>query len=175
MSSHHYPAKTVMGDYIRGGIGVAVCGGLLAATQNFTVFHYLLVAGLLLFGGFAFRTWQRHQTAYELSDEGIWANGPMSKVVRWSEITDIHLKYYSTRKDRKEGWFQLTLRGGTGKISIDSNLEGFDTILAACARIFRVNRLELSESTAENFTVAGFPVQADAAAESTNKNNAEEE
>ena len=175
MSNHRYLTKTVTGDYIRSGIGVVVCGALLVATQSFTIFHYLIVAGLLLFGGFAFRTWQRHQTEYELSDDGIWANGPFGKALRWSEIADIRLKYFSTRKDRKEGWFQLTIKSSAGKISVDSDLEGFDSILRACVPIVRINLLELSESTAENFAAAGFPVQAAAAGGTTSKSEPEEE
>jgi hypothetical protein len=175
MSSHRYPTKTVIGDYIRGGIGVAVTGSLLVAAQDIGVFHYILMAGTALFGGFAFRTWRRHQTSYELSEEGIWANGPLGKALRWSEITDIRLKYFSTRKDRKEGWFQLTVQGAAGKISLDSDLEGFDAFLEACAPVFRVNQLELSEPTAENFAAAGFPARADAAGETTPENITEEE
>ena len=175
MNSHRYPTKTLTGDYIRGGIGVVVTGSLLVAVQNFNVFHYILLAGVALFGGFVFRTWQRHQTSYELSEEGIWANGPLGKAIRWSEITEIRLKYFSTRRDRKEGWFQLTVKGAPGKISIDSDLEGFDAFLEACAPVVRVNQLELSEPTAENFAAAGFPVRADAAGGSTCTSTTEEE
>jgi hypothetical protein len=174
MSSHRYPQKTLTGDYIRGGIGVVVTGALLVATQNFTSFHYILVAGLILFGGFAFRTWLRYRTSYEISEEGLWANGPLGKAVRWPEITDIRLRYFSTRRDRREGWFQLTVRGGSVKFSIDSDLEGFDEFLRACVPVIRANRLELSEPTTENFDAAGFPVRADAAGESKRKSTTEE-
>lgn len=175
MSSHRYPTKAMTGDYIRGGIGVVVSGSLLVMAREIGVFHYILMGGVVLFGGFALRTWLRHQTSYELSEEGIWANGPLSKALRWSEITDIRLKYFSTRRDRREGWYQLTVRGAAGKISVDSDLEGFDAILGACASIIRVNQLELSESTSENFTSAGFPVRADAAGGAMSKSTTEEE
>jgi hypothetical protein len=163
MSSHRYPKKVLTGDYIRGGIGFAVCASLLVAARDFGVFHYIVLAGAALFGGFILRTWQRHMTSYELSEEGIWANGPLGKAIRWSEISDIGLKYFSTRRDRKEGWFQLTVRGRPRKISVDSDLDGFEEVLRACTPIFAANRLELSESTAENFAAAGFPVPTEAA------------
>ena len=175
MSSHRYPTKAMTGDYIRGGIGVVVTASLLVAVQDFNVFHYIVLAGLALFGGFVFRTWQRHKTSYEVSEEGVWANGPLGKAIRWSDITEIRLKYFSTRRDRKEGWFQLTVKGPPGKISMDSDLEGFDAFLQACVPVIHANRLELSEPTAENFTAAGFPVRADAAGGSMTTNTTEEE
>jgi hypothetical protein len=175
MSSHRYPKKVLTGDYIRGGIGFVACGSLLVAVQDFGILHYFLMAGAALFGGFAFRTWRRHQTTYELSEEGIWANGPLGSALRWSEIADIRLKYFSTRRDRKEGWFQLTIKGGPGKISLDSDLEGFDAFLQACVPVIRDNQLELSEPTTKNFAAAGFPVRADAAGGSTTTSTTEEE
>jgi hypothetical protein len=175
MSSYRYTTKTLTGDYIRGGIGVVVTGSLLVAVQDFNVFHYVVIAGLALFGGFTFRTWQRHKTSYELSEEGIWANGPLGKALRWTEITGIRLKYFSTRRDRKEGWFQLTVVGAPGKVSVDSDLDGFDAFLQACVPVIHANQLELSEPTTENFAAAGFPVRADAAGESTSTSTTEEE
>lgn len=175
MSSHRYPTKVLTGDYIRGGIGFAVCASLPVAAREISVLHYIVIAGALLFGGFLFRTWQRQMTSYELSEEGIWANGPLGKAIRWSEISEIKLKYFSTRRDRKEGWFQLTVMGPPGKVSVDSDLDAFDGFLRACAPIFKANRLELSESTAENFAAAGFPVRADAAGGTTRTRTTEEE
>jgi hypothetical protein len=161
MSSHRYPIKAVIGDYIRGGIGVAVAGSLLVAVKDIGVFHYIIMVGGVLFGGFVVRTWLRHQSSYELDEIGIWTKGPLGKAIPWSEVTEIGLKYFSTRRDRKEGWFQLTINGPAGKISVDSDLQGFDAFLLACVPIFRVNHLELSEPTAENFAAAGFPVRVD--------------
>ncbi|MDA0340635.1 MAG: hypothetical protein O3B74_03450 [Proteobacteria bacterium] len=175
MTNHRYAMKTLRGDYIRGGIGVAVTGSLLVGATTVTIFQYLLTAAALLFVGFVLRTWLRHRTVFELSEEGVWANGPMGKALRWSEITEIRLRYFSTQRDRKNGWFQLTLKSPAGKVSVDSGLDGFDAVLEATASAIRVNQLEISESTAENFAAAGFPVRAAAAPESTQKDTTGEE
>jgi hypothetical protein len=175
MTSHRYPMKTLRGDYIRGGIGVVVTGSLLVGATTVTIFQYLLAAAAILFAGFVLRTWLRHRTVFELSEEGIWANGPMGKALRWPEITEIGLRYFSTQRDRKNGWFQLTLKNTNGKVSVDSGLDGFETVLEATASVIRISQLELSESTAENFAAAGFPVRAVAAPESTQKDTTGEE
>lgn len=161
MTSYRYPMKSLIGDYIRGGGGLLITGGLLLAATMLTIFQYLFAAAAILFAGFVFRTWQRHQTVFELTDEGLAANGPFGKKLRWAEINEIRLRYFTTRRDRKEGWFQLTVLGDGGKVSIDSSLEGFEALLSRCAETIRRNQLELSDATAENFAAAGFPVRGD--------------
>jgi hypothetical protein len=175
MTSHRYPMKTLRGDYIRGGIGVAVTGSLLVGATTVTIFQYLLAAAALLFAGFVLRTWLRHRTVFELSEEGIWANGPMGKALRWPEITEIGLRYFSTQRKGKNGWFQVTLKSPDGKVSMDSGLDEFNTVLEATASAIRANQLEVSELTATNFAAAGFPVRAVTAPESAQKDATGEE
>ena len=162
MESYRYPTKSLIGDYIRGGGGLFVTGGLLLAATMLTIFQYLFALAAILFAGFIFRTWQRHQTIFELSDEGLRANGPFGKALRWTEITDVRLRYFTTRRDREEGWFQLTVKSGGQSVSVDSSLDGFESLLGRCAETARRNQLELSDSTAENFIAAGFPVRGEA-------------
>ncbi len=49
------------------------------------------------------------------------------------------LAYYSTRRDRRDGWMQLELRAGASTIRLDSRIDGFAELveraaLAAAAR-----------------------------------------
>ena len=68
------------------------------------------------------------------------------------------LKYFSTRRDRKAGWYQLTLSDGIVKITIDSELMGFDTVMKICSDVVIQKRLTVSETTSENFASSGFPL-----------------
>ena len=154
----HYPLKTLAGDYLRGGFGFVVTGGLVAFASMMTWIQYLFAVAAIMFAGFLFRTWQRHRTRYMLDDTGIRADGPFGRAIRWSEIIDLRLRYFSTRRDRKSGWFQLTIHDSSGRMSVDSNLDGFDQVLQRCAKAARANRLQLRESTAENFAAAGCPI-----------------
>ena len=154
----HYPVRTLIGDYLRGGFGFAVTASFVGFATMLTVIQYIFIAAAIMFAGFLFRTWQRHQTRYELDDIGIRAIGPFGKAIPWSEVRDIRLRYFSTRKDRKSGWFQLTLRGSGRGISVDSNLDGFDLVLERCVRVTAENRLDLREATIENFAAAGHPI-----------------
>ena len=160
MATHHYPAKALIGDYVRGLTGVLVTGGLLGFATIITVVQYLFAVAALLFAGYLFRTWQRHRTSVTLDDTGIIAKGPFGTAIRWPDISDVRLRYFSTRRDRKSGWFQLNIRSAAGRISIDSALSDFDEVLASCAAAARNNRLELSDVTCANFAAAGHPVDA---------------
>lgn len=155
----HYPVKTLIGDYLRGGIGLAATGGLVGFASMITVIQYIIAAAAIMFAGFLLRTWQRHRTHYVLDDIGVQAIGPFGRAIRWSDISGLGLRYFSTRRDRKDGWFQLTIRGGFTKMSIDSNLDGFDEVLRRCAIASHNNGLELKDGTVENFAAAGFPVR----------------
>ena len=76
-------------------------------------------------------------------------------------VIDIRLRYFSTRKDRtgESGWFELTIRDPKSKISIDSTINGFEQIMQNCLDIIHQNKLTPSETTVENFSSAGFPLQ----------------
>ncbi len=154
-----YPMKSLLGDYLRGGVGLAAACGLLAGATMLTAFQYILIAAALLFAGYVLRTWVRHRTVYALSEEGLRADGPFGRAVRWADLRDARLRYFAIRRDRKSGWLQLTLKTADAKLSVDSELDGFDAVLERAALAVRRNGLELSDPMAENFATAGFPVR----------------
>ena len=159
MSEHRYPGRSLVGDYLRGGIGLVITCALLAMADMLSVFQYIMIALALLFAGFVLRTLQRHLTVYSVSETGVRARGPLGREIAWSELADLRLRYFATRRDRKSGWFQLTLRGNGGRLSMDSELDGFDTVLEHAADAARRNRLALSDATTENLASTGFAVE----------------
>ena len=153
--------NTLRGDYLRGAIGLFVTVGLLIAATKITIFQYLFSAGALLFFGYYLTTAQRHLTTFSFSNDTFQANGPLGKNISLPAVIDIRLRYFSTRKDRtgEGGWFELTIRDPKSKISVDSTINGFDQIMQHCVDIIHQNKLAPSETTIENFSSAGFPLQ----------------
>src|SRR3546814_11929791 len=48
----------------------------------------------------------------EVGDRGIVARGPLGGAIAWPDLEDLRLRYYSTRRDRTQGWMHMTLKGG---------------------------------------------------------------
>jgi len=156
MSIHRYSAKSLLPDYLRGGAGVVIgIGGWLLAP---TAPHVIVIFGglTLLFLLFTMRTVARQQAWVELTDESLSIGRRRQTVLRWSELSHVKLRYYSTRRNRSGGWMTLKLAtAGTG-ISVDSNIDGFDAIAARAARAVTDNRLTTDNATLANFAALGL-------------------
>ena len=151
-----YSRKSISGDYIRAIIGLVITGGLLLAATKITIFQYIFAAGALLFFGFLLRTFLRQFSSFVVTKQDLKRVGLFKRSLSWDQLNNVTLKYFSTRRDRKAGWYQLTLSDGIVKISIDSELMGFDTVMKTCADVVIQKRLIVSETTSENFASSGF-------------------
>ena len=63
--------------------------------------------------------------------------------------------YFSTRRDHREGWLELTLGFDGGRVSVDSRLRGFDQLLDRALVAARANAVELSMATRRNLDWLG--------------------
>ena len=151
-----YSRKSISGDYIRAIIGLVITGGLLLAATKITIFQYIFAAGALLFFGFLIRTFLRQFSSFVVTEQGLKRVGLFKRSLSWDQLNNVTLKYFSTRRDRKAGWYQLTLSDDIVKITIDSELMGFDTVMKICADVVIQKRLTVSETTSENFASSGF-------------------
>ena len=151
-----YSRKSISGDYIRAVTGLVITGGLLLAATKITIFQYIFAAGALLFFGFLLRTFLRQFSSFVVTKQDLKRVGLFKRSLSWDQLNNVTLKYFSTRRDRKAGWYQLTLSDGIVKISIDSELMGFDTVMKICADVVIQKRLTVSETTSENFASSGF-------------------
>ena len=68
----------------------------------------------------------------------------------WSELSRFRLRYFSTRRDGKKGWFELTLQAGDSKIVTESTLEGFDDLLEIARDWAKDNQLLVDDITRTN-------------------------
>jgi hypothetical protein len=161
MSLHRYRGRAIAADYGRG-----VAGGLLGLGG--------LVIGMpspvptAIFGGltalfilFTMRTVLRHRQAIEMTTTTIGPAGRPSGALDWMRIDDVRLRYFATRRNRKDGWMTLTLKAGPRRLAIDSTIEGFNGIAAQAAAAARERNLALSPTTTANFGALGLTVPGD--------------
>lgn len=156
MSEYRYSTAALNGDLVRAGIGFVLCALPIALVSLETWVMLLLAAAAGLFALFGARTWLRRGIRVAVDDGGITATGLASARIPWGDLRRFKLSYFSTRRDRSNGWMQLNLRGPSGRLSIDSNLEGFDDI---CGRAFRAatdNDVELSSASLLNLAELGL-------------------
>ena len=156
MTSHRYPLDAVAPDYARGVIGLTLSGGAWAMAP-------LAAYSLIIFGGltalflvFTIRTALRHRLRIELTDESIGESRARRGPLPWSEIDDVRLRYYATRRSHEGGWMTLRLAAGRHRLAVDSTLDGFDRIAARAADAARANRIELGATTRANFRALGI-------------------
>src|SRR5215475_1614853 len=163
VSIHRYSAKNLLPDYLRGAIGVAIGGGgwLLAPSAP----HVIVIFGglTLLFLLFTMRTVARQRAWIELTEESLSIGQGQPTLLRWNELKHVKLRYYSTRRNRSGGWMTLKLSGDTASIAIDSNIDGFDAIVARAAQALRENRLVVDDTTLANLAALGLVSTAAAA------------
>jgi hypothetical protein len=156
MSGLRYSTTALKGDLVRAGIGFALCVTPLLLVRLEPWLFFLLAAPAGLFAIFGARTWLRRGIRVTLDDSGVTATGLSTAHLSWDEINHFKLSYFSTRRDRTNGWMQLNLRTPSGRLSIDSNLEGFDEV---CDRAFRAaadNDVDLSSASLRNLAELGL-------------------
>lgn len=154
-----YPRQTLWADYIRAGIGTVLCGLPLLLVDVNRWIGVLLLAGFVLFAAFFVRTALRQRTRYVLSTDTLCADGPAGTLVEWSRLDRMKLSYFSTKRDRSDGWMQLSVGSAGGRaVKVDSALEGFYDIVERAARAAEANRLELTVATRANLRSMGISV-----------------
>jgi hypothetical protein len=154
-----YPSQTLWADYIRASCGALLCGVPLLLIDVNRWLAFFLAGGFMLFGLFLVRTALRHRTRYLLGDDTLCADGPAGGIVEWRRLDRLKLSYFSTKRDRSDGWMQLAV-GSTGgrTVKIDSSLEGFHDVVERAAHAAGETGLTLSEATRANLKAMGITV-----------------
>ncbi len=151
-----YPPAVLRADCLRGAAGLALTVPPLALMEvAFWVGVGLGLAGVL-FAVFVLRAVVRHVWPVRLDGEGVWTEGPLGVRVRWAELRRLSLRYYATRRDRTDGWMQLTIGGARGRLTVESTLDGFDDVVERAVQAARRNRVPLSDSTVGNLLALGL-------------------
>ncbi|MEE8171791.1 MAG: hypothetical protein V3T62_02560 [Alphaproteobacteria bacterium] len=150
-----YPARAVALDYVYALAGLAFTLVPLALVTPLPAVTGVLAVFAILFFIFGLRTAIRHNTFVEVSNSSVTLRSLWGSNIPWSELRELKLSYFSTRRDRHGGWMQLRLRGEKRTIRLDSTLDGFDKLVAHAAREARQRELELGPETVQNLTALG--------------------
>lgn len=161
MSFHRYPVDVQRSDLIRGGVGLLLTAGPLVILPMHWIVTVLFGAAAILFTVFTARILQRVVTHYESGDHGIAAHGPLGGAIAWKDLTALKLNFFSTRRDRRDGWMLLVLKDGKRTLKLESTLIGFDEIVERAAETAKANRLQLADTTTNNLLAMGAPVADD--------------
>ena len=155
--SFRYPLSRLYVDYAGSAAGLAFSLAPLALVRPAAAVACVLAAAAALFLVYFGRTVCRQLTHIELDEAGIRARGPLGVAIRWEELRSLRLDYYSTRRDREEGWMQLRLRGAQRTIRIDSEVDGFAEIARAAAAEAARRGAATDEATRANLRLLGIP------------------
>jgi len=154
-----YPPQTLWADYIRAAIGTLLCGLPLLIVEVNRWAALILGAGFILFGAFFVRTALRQRTRYLLGPDTLCADGPAGALVEWNRLDRLKLSYFSTKRDRSDGWMQLSVGSTGGRlIKVDSALEGFHDIVERAAQAAEATGAPLSDATRANLRSMGIVV-----------------
>jgi hypothetical protein len=157
-NAQEYPLSSLYGDYVRAAIGVLFFGTPLYFVKDSPILSTILAGILLVFIGFAAKVALRQMTIIKTDDEGIIANGPLGRQIAWRDINKVALKFYSTRRDKNEGWMQLTLFSKAEKMTLESSLNGFNDIANNVVQAGFRNNAEMDETTMENIASMGITI-----------------
>ena len=91
-------------------------------------------------------------------------DGPAGRTVRWRELDGMALRFYATRRDRRDGWMQLKLKADGGTLALDSSLDGFSGIVQQALRAACANGVPLEARTLANLPGLGIAAPGDDAA-----------
>ncbi len=148
-----YPWPVLLADYARASAGL-----VFLAASLFLPLHWILAvvfgAIALLLLGFGLRTFLRQHSRIALTETGIALEGPLRRRIEWADLAAFRLRYFSMRRDRKQGWMELQLRGPGAKLAIESQIEGFETIVERAARA--AGGLDLDEASLVNLAALGI-------------------
>jgi len=156
MNEYRYSTAALKGDLVRAGIGFVLCATPIALVSLEIWVAFLLATPAGLFALFGARTWLRRGVRVAVDEAGITATGLTSARLSWGDLHRFKLSYFSTRRDRSNGWMQLNLHGPSGRLSIDSNLEGFDDVCRHAFRAATDNDVELSSASLRNLAELGL-------------------
>lgn len=153
MTTHRYSPRALNADFLRAAIGLACCLVPLATIDFGVVVTLVFAVPAALFVTFGLRTWRNRAITVRVNADGI---STPATTIPWPDVTGVKLSYFSTRRDRENGWMQLRLRGRQRTIALNSALEDFDTVCRAAFEAARTHDIELTDASARNFAALGL-------------------
>jgi len=160
MKHLRYPPRVLYGDYLRSAAGLVVGLGVLLAVPPNPIIAVVFGSLTALFGTFGLRTAHRHTLRVTVTGEAIACRATTTRVIPWSDIAAMKLRYYGSRRSRWRplggGFMQLTLKGTGRAMTFESSIEGFEWLAGQAAAAMRARGLPLDPATASNLIELGI-------------------
>jgi len=153
-----YPPSTLLGDYIRSATGVGVGLGVLAVNP-LTWTLGLICGGVLgTFGYLGLRALQRQATRIAVTPEGLVHQAATVRHHPWSGLRAVRLRHYGMRRESGDmkGFSQLTLTTTSGRLTVESNIEGFDYLVYEVGAAARAHGVRLDPRSAGHMLDLGI-------------------
>jgi hypothetical protein len=154
-----YPLGSLVWDYMRGILGLGISVVILQSIGTDTPIFWVVLGLAILFLVWLVNTALRNVSRIRFDEEGLRSTPWPKKSIAWSGLEEMALRYYSTRRKRKDGWMTLTLKAGKDKIDIESSLPHFADIVARAAYAAKQANLPLDHVTLENMDAIGVKVE----------------
>jgi hypothetical protein len=146
-SLHRWPARAMVGDYLRAGAGFAVTFPPLLFVEP-TLSVVLILGGLsALFAWLGLRTFNRQRAIIRVSDAVIARNG---RVLTWPAMTQLRLRRFGGRR-KGGGYMELEVSGPGARIKVDSELSDFLVLARRIHDEARRKGMEMDPRTMANF------------------------
>src|SRR5690348_15846914 len=100
MTRHRYPTSSLLGDYARAGMGLAVTAGPVALAPASLWVTGGFGALALMFALFAGATALRQVSAVAVDEHGITVDGPIPMRLEWRALDRLSLRYFALGRDR---------------------------------------------------------------------------
>ena len=155
-----YPVSSLVYDYLRGILGLGISVVIMQSIGLETPIFWVILGLAVLFLVWLANTALRHASRIRFDEEGLNSAPWPKKSITWSGLEEMALRYYSTRRKRKDGWMTLTLKSGKEKIDIESTLPHFADIVARAAYAAKQANLQLDQITIDNMDAIGVKVDA---------------
>ncbi len=160
MSVHRYAARAIRGDLLRAIVGFMLTAVPCAATSESPVAAGIFGLLATLFFVFGVRSYIRRFALVLVTEDGVIScplgerspqiPGFRHASLAWRDIQAMRVRFFSTKRDRSEGWMELRLADGKDRLMIDSTIEGFEAVVARAALAAERGGVALDDATLAN-------------------------
>ena len=160
MSVHRYAARAIRGDLLRAVVGFVLTAVPCAVTSESPIATGIFGLLASLFFAFGVRSYIRRFALVLVTEDGV-VSCPLGEgspqipgfrriSLAWRDVQTMRLRFFSTKRDRSEGWMELRLADGKDRLTIDSTIEGFETVVARAALAAEQGGVALDDTTLAN-------------------------
>lgn len=162
-----YPKDRLRDDFIKAGGGLLVAVLLIAFVPGSPVAYGLAAISAGAGAWLGREALRRRYVLMRVDEKGVHAvmRAPgivmalfrRETFIAWDDLKQLKLRWYATRRDRSQGFFELTLRSEgprPARLVVDDRLNDFLRLLREAEKAARRNLLMLDEATAHNLAGA---------------------